>query len=521
MLTAVLSLSLLLVLSGCSSEASGEDEKQNQEEVVQEKANDEIAEDQVEQEQEEQAETINEEEMTEEVEKKWVTIQLDGLPQIEAPTEAPVYPGNQSYQLTFEQDMDRASVEAALMENFTPSGNEITREEKDKIDAYKQDATFTFHWTSDSALLFSVDYTISEEQYFLMYDVNVSGAKTKSGDQVLEAPTLEVVLDPYDEQLWKIAVDGSKVEQVSSWDELYQPNQIIDDQYVTLIRPRVSICCHDQVPNVHYVYDMINDEMYEYPHEYNYFDDVMTNYVGFAPFYADKRGFFYEKGNEQFVLEDPMQQQVEINTEGYVHGAIFSKAKQHVILVVGETEEDVSDLDLVIYSLEDDTVVSIQEALIGQVPLGVAHSYKYPVPIVDNGNKVYITMMEQESYNSLNYEYDWKSSEVLFKTLPSQVDLVDVVINESDDGQYQIYGEEIYEGAKKLVEKPYAKHWIKDSHKVAYLQWLDDSSVNVVVYDVDQDKEEVLINMEYGWRTDIVGVTGDWIYVGTTQELSK
>ncbi|WP_128893935.1 hypothetical protein [Longirhabdus pacifica] len=455
------------------------------------------------------------------------TITLDDFPEIKAPIMTPVFPKHQVYEVTFVEDMDRNSVEKTLKKNFENNyfyDFHYLDKYEEQMKQLKANAILDFKWVNDKQLQLSVqhvfygDITYNDTLFNPLYEINVSGAKTKSGEWLKDVPSLQAVLYPFDEQLWRVAVDGSKIEQVSSWNELYRPLHIIDDQYAIIVRQHEYICCHGQVPNGHYLYDMINDKIYEYPQESNTFNDVMINYVGHAPFYADKRGFFYQKQHDHIQIQDRNQQQVEINVEGYVHGAVFSKTKQHVLIAASQSEEDVFDLDLIIYSLEDGNMMTLQQVLIGEVALGMGHGYKYPVPIYDNGNEVYIKMMDQ--FERVYYAFHWGKCEVTTRTFPLQETLMDIEFQESYDGRYQIYGKHVYEKGEEITDKSYEIKWIDNTHKVAYLQWLKDSSDNVVVYDVDQDKEEILVNIEDTIRTLIIGATEEWIYIRTTGDIN-
>ncbi len=472
------------------------------------------------------------------VEKNWVQIQyvmelepsdIGGVPEYISPVETAIPLGKQTFQLYFAEAMDTESVENTIKDNFLSNDisnyTNIAEEEKKEKTSIKEKATLQFTWTDEKELSLSIEDMLEVPKLHQapLYEINVTGAKTKTGTMLPESPTFQAFVVEDHSQLWRVSVDGTTVEQVSSWEETNNATSIIDDQTIILANPLEYVCCHVQLPHAFYVYNFLTEEKTEYPHEEIKYYNVMTNYVGSSPFMANKTGFFYAKTEASSANES--NNDVEIDVNGFIHGAVFSKNKEHIIMVIGDSKEDVTDLKLAIYSIEENKVVNPETTLAGEVPLGVAYGYKYPVSIYDNGEVVTITMMNEE--DRIYYDYSWENQDTTIKSFPFEAELYDnILFSESDDRKYQLYwGYGIYSGEHKIADQgdenkiadQYDLFWVKNAHYLVYLENnMDEDVVKLMLYDVDQDEQQTLLTMKqqgYYNEVHVIGVTEEWIYL--------
>ncbi|WP_128894554.1 hypothetical protein [Longirhabdus pacifica] len=437
-----------------------------------------------------------------------VHISLASTPEIQAPIRTPVSTLNQKYQLVFTEEMNTSSVEEALQKN---------------IKSYEVAVQLDYAWKTDKEVIVEIQLEgeVLDSYYDPTYQLNVTGALTKKGDKLLSSPPFKVYVWEELEQLWRVSLDGSRVEQVTDWNTLYKPVAILNDNDIVLAREKEYFCCHGPYVTLFGMYNIEQQELTSYPVAASRLPEALTNYIGPGSFYADMRGFFYFGDEESISLTNLEQQEtVQVNTEGYVHGATFSKDKKHIIFLSSSSLEDRANLDLMLYTIDSKQYRTLIENVPGISPIYDLYDRGDPqrIPMYDDGDT--FTFMMYVDGKSQYYDYHWQSGEMVEKKIPFSYDY-NLHIVPSHDGAYQLYlpydqSWTLFEGTNEVAvmeERIYSPTWIND-HQFVYQKVKDQDEGKSIIYAYDLLMMEEQIFLEDRLESPhIIGATEKWIYV--------
>jgi hypothetical protein len=442
-----------------------------------------------------------------------VLIRLDEEPRLHSPIATVVTPAPQAFTLFFREAMDRASVEQAL-------GSRA--EERAKEDESAVVPHFTFKWMNDRQLHLTV--TIPEadtpDTGGRSYLLDVNGATTAAGTKLQDPPAFRALVHA-PPQIWRISADGKERERIFAFDKPYFSFESLgdDNRYLLLGRFQTYCECDADYEKLYALFDMREKRLIPYA------VPLTTTYMGAGTFYADKRGFFY-KGpgtGEQMPTGETV---VKIQTDGYVHGANFSKDHDYLIMAVG-TEGQEGDFDLVIRTLATGEEQRIKQALRGGAPYSEVSSGRVPVSFEDDGRYVYFQMRDKNAYKELRYKYSWETKTVTAWTPPIPAEAW-ASFTSSSDGVYQLYPNGgLYKGTQHIADQPSFGYWLNGTHTVVYLEYDTQAPETsryreqIKVYDADRQTARTIAAKLYD-DTSIIGTSpdGKWIYVKSYANLN-
>lgn len=307
-----------------------------------------------------------------------VRIQLDDQPRLHSPIQSVVTPAPQRYTLFFKSDMDRTSVEEALLQRAKDA-------KKDRPEYVLP--SLSFRWANDRQLRLTVTVPPGERPDYgaRRYLLDVKGAKTKLGETLADPPTFLAVLYAPN-QLWRVSADGKQKDQLSSFTEPYFTQQYLEAEQPYLLLSRfIQYCeCDANYERMYAVYDVNERKLVPYPLP------LETSYMGDGDFVADRRGFFYAKPDGKNSIP-PSNTAVSLRVAEYIHGAVFSKDRRHLIMAVGRKQQT-GDFDLVIRNLDSGHERRLPKALKGTAPQNELTGSAAPIHFQDNGEIVTFAM---------------------------------------------------------------------------------------------------------------------------------
>ncbi len=441
-----------------------------------------------------------------------VRIRLKDEPRLQAPVATLVAPTKQQFTLEFCEAVDRASVEAALLEQ----AKQYTEKEGAFGDGIVP--SFDFRWVTDRKLDLTVGEITLPEPAFHSYQLSVSGAKTKSGRTLGETPSFKGVVERPN-QLWKMSVDGKSSEPLTSFDQPYGI-EMLDESGKFLLLSRTTHYCQCDAPfeGIYTVYDVQDKKFIPYPNK------LMTRYMGSGNFVADRRGFFYEQP-EQGIEIPASETAVAVRLNDYVHGANFSKDRTRLIMAVGVREQE-RDLDLLVLDLKSGKEQRLSKALVGSVPFNQTHAGRWPVDFEDDGERVYVSM-DVDTGHEKRYVYTWKTGKLGPLNLPLPRDYWGG-FTQTTDGAYQFYyNAGIYKGAVRISEDTRGDgEWISGTHLLLRMQENPDApkdsayNRDLIVFDADKRSERKLASGVWSGAS-VAGSSpdGKWIYLISGKQL--
>ncbi|OPH60024.1 hypothetical protein BC351_19130 [Paenibacillus ferrarius] len=435
-----------------------------------------------------------------------VQITLEPRGFLKAPVMTGVADSPQKYAIVFRENMNRLTVEEALLRLET-AGEPLPAKPE-----------LRFEWQTDKEVYLTVStQSIKKSDYPSRgYSLDVNGALTNTGQVLRDAPIFRsLVWKP--SQLWRVSAEDGRVEKLSSLSEPFHLQALADSEYM-LASQFLEYCeCDKTLPKLYSVYDVMLDTMTTYP------VPLMTQYKGQGNFTIDTRGFFYEqpKTDETVPLSSSAYR---IHIDGYVHGAKLSHDRKHVLLAIGkETQED--NLDFVIYDLVSKKAVTMSKILIGRVLESQVSSAKIPVDFQDDGASVFTYMYNDQNLGITEYRYEWQTGK-FEQWKPPVADQAWSGFLASDDSAYRYYyNGGMYRGSEKiqLPDRISPLLWLKGTHNIAYTKEISTSphaSQTLELYNVDENKSRTILNLPPG-NHDFIGGSkdGSWIYVFTPYKL--
>jgi hypothetical protein len=443
-----------------------------------------------------------------------VLIQLDEEPRLRSPIMTVVTPEPQEYTLFFREKMNRPSVEQTL----TRRAEERTRKDERSVVP-----AFTFAWASDQQLHLTVTLPANAEPYFATgsYLLDVSGAKTATGKELKEAPTfIAVVYSP--PQLWRLSVDGKQKERIYSFEQPYYSMEFLgdDSRYLLLSRFQQYCECDAEHERLYAIFDQQKKRLIPYPVA------LTTHYMGEGEFVADRRGFFYKQPASGMTMPES-ETTVNIRLNEYVHGAIISKDRSHLVMALGMEGQE-GDYDLVIRHLDTGKEQRISGALKGMAPHSELNGNKMPVTFFDDGKDLYFFMRHKAEFKELRYRYSWSTQKVSAWNPPIPEDTWSG-FSASSDGMYQLYANGgLFRGTEHIADPPYSDVWLNGTHRFVYHdydQQAPDSSrykEQIKLYDADHGTTQTVATNLF-INTAILGTSpdGKWIYVQSHADLDR
>jgi hypothetical protein len=445
-----------------------------------------------------------------------VLIQLNSEPRLHSPLRTLVSDGPQEYTLYFRQPMQRDSVEQAL---------QVQAKAFQKDWPYSFVPELTFAWKNDQELKVTakVPASAKADQLSDSYLLDVKGAKTQNGTVLDDVPNFFATVTKPD-QLWRISLDGKVRERLSSLSEPYMFKQLgTDDRYFFLSRFKEYCECDKELERLYALYDVETKQVISYP------VPLATNYVGPGTFIVDRRGFFYKQPDEQTVVPES-QTAVPVQVDGYIHGSSFSRNGSHLLLAVGQgQEQQQTDLDLVVYALENGTSERLTGALKGNVPLREPIGSPMPIHFYDDGEYVYYAMRDQEKQTEQRYMYSWQTKQISAWNPPvDEYAWSGFII--SSDGKYQMYPNAgVYKGKELVYQDLNAPgdFWINGTHLMVGHKYEDvpdgvAPQESITLFDADTQKRWAIAEHLPG-GTWVIGSSSDgkWIYLTTNADLAS
>ncbi|UFJ41998.1 hypothetical protein LOK74_05735 [Brevibacillus humidisoli] len=440
--------------------------------------------------------------------KEPVLIQWEKDPRIHSPIQSVVADTPQHFFLFFREPMDRSSVEDALKRQAAEHFHPLI-------------PTFAYQWASDRQLRLTVEIPKAAEPDIgsRSYLLSVNGAITKSGTVLQEPPSLvAVVYTP--SQLWKVSTDGEEKIQLRAFDLSYPTASFIgpDKRYLLLSRYKEYCECDARLERLYALYDTEQNELIPYP------IPLQTHYLGEGTFTADTRGFFYAKSTAD-VTVPTSDTTVNVQVDGYVHGANFSRDHSHLIMAVGAKEQR-KDFDLLIYDLKTQNVLRLPNAIKGEEPRSALDDAEIGIAFWDDGDSVHFAAVDGETYQERRYQYSWQTQKITDWSPPVQPQDWSG-FSSSSDGLYRLYPNAgLYKG-KQLVEgeRIYDGVWLDGTHTILYKQFVQSTdnrphTVSIQSFDADTGEQRTLIEGLHHY-TQLVGTSADgkWFYLMTVEPL--
>lgn len=448
-----------------------------------------------------------------------VRIVLDSEPRLVSPIQTTVYPADQTFTLTFGEDMDRQSVERAIAANGTKESGMETRRMK---------IVYRFDWSDDRKLKLTVDAAEPEEPgsaaslYPLQrYTVDTAGASTQTGRLLSKPPGFTaVVLPPV--QLWRVSSDGRVREKLSDFREPVFRLEVPSKAAPLAIAYRLTeYCeCDRRSPYLSAVYDSQHQSALQpYPSE------IMMNYTGKGDFYAYPGGYFAEAPGHGEKPVPGTDGAVHVRPEGYIWGTAWSKDGRRIIMARSAAREQVTDLELLVFDTETRTYKSYPSAIRGELPDREVSSEKIPVDFMDDGEYVHFSVWgpgeEGTSRGPARYRYHWKTETLSAWEPPVESPYWWIGFKSTDDGTYRLYvdGTLFRDGkqAGKLQEHVYyGSYWLPGTHRLIY----GNGSGELRQYDAGSMADTALVQgMPEEARPAGVSPDGKWIYIETRAPL--
>jgi hypothetical protein len=442
-----------------------------------------------------------------------VLIQLQEEPRLHSPIGTVVTPQPQQYALFFREPMDRGSVEEALKKQAqlrtTENPNALV-------------PSFAFNWANDRQLHLTVEVPAAEkpDNGVRSYLLDVKGAKTKNGRILAEPPQFFATLYTPG-QLWRVSIDGTRSERLTSFEQPYFSLQFLDEEQRYLLLNRfMQYCeCDADHERMYAIYDLETKQLIPYPLELD------TVYMGEGSFVADRRGFFHAKPASGATVP-PSDTAVSIDLDEYVHGASFSKDHSRLLLAVGKKGQE-ADFDLLIRNLETGEEQRLSNALKGRPEENDLYGGNMPVRFYDDGTQVIFSLRHKTEQRYTQWRYLWQTNEVKEWKPPVQ-DGYAPVYSSSSDGLYQLYGSGLYKGEEKITDWFYGSgHWLNGTHTLVFSEYSQAAADNatfleIKLYDADQRSvKTVLTKLNHG--TVLLGPSrdGKWIYLQSSDDLAK
>lgn len=440
-----------------------------------------------------------------------VVIQLREEPRLRSPIRTIVGDHSQAYALFFREPMEAASVEAAIRRHAREAA-----EQEGWVEPL-----WDFRWVHGRQLhlLATLPDPSVSGKVWSEYVIHAGGAKTLDGKALADdAPAFWAVwFKP--QQVWKVSADGGEREPLTRFSVFYNMSFLDpDSRYLLLSRYQQYCECDARYPQLYSLYDLAEGKLAHYPVE------LVRNYRGYGDFVADRRGFFYAwPGDGAEVPHSEWATRVQL--DAYVHGAGFSRDRRHLLMAVGEKEQQ-QDLDLLVYDLEAGKVVQrLAGAVQGTIPKSELDGSLLPVAFQDDGQHVTFAMREPgHDLLERRLRYDWKTGAVSDWN-PPVPNYAWSGYMQSDDGKYRLYWNAgLFEGERYVAEWPGDGVWIPGTHQLAFVKWdeADARTKSLYLYDADL-REERLLAAGLPWNLELLGASpdGKWVYVASNGELGK
>ncbi|WP_128894550.1 hypothetical protein [Longirhabdus pacifica] len=405
-----------------------------------------------------------------------VIISLLSTPEIQSPVKTINSVLNQHYKLVFTEEMNKESVEQTITKHL---GTE---------------ATLVFKWENEKELHVTVDSEDDE------YNIDVTGATTAEGVLLQASPPFYVQIADMQTKITRLSLDGTEIQQFDFEDGITSFYSVLNDRYVAASRMK-NFNVYDSFTHLHFMYDVNTGEKTHYPIEEDQSQVALLHYSGAGSFYADRRGFFYSKPTESNALNTDSA--IVLNVDGYVHEAIFSLDKQHIIMAVGTSESTLHDLQLVIYDAADGNEVMRKKDSFN-VGSNEIDMVMYPVSMRDQGEFVYITLKD-EAMNDVHYMYDWSEDSITPMTFPIPYD-DHIDFSASSDGNYTLYQADFSEWqlfeaneAGETLLTAFSSYrnapplWIEGTSQFVYMMETE-QGLAMKVFDAQNKEESILDN---------------------------
>ncbi|HZG14882.1 MAG TPA: hypothetical protein VE710_07635 [Candidatus Bathyarchaeia archaeon] len=444
--------------------------------------------------------------------KEPVMIILNEEQRLRSPITTVVAPHPQTYTFFFKEEMDRASVEQAL---------KLNAEKLAKAEERNIIPQFSLRWIHHNKLEVTVTVPQANAPDFAnrAYRLDLTGAKTASGNVLTEAPYFHAVLYA-PPQLWRISADGKQKEQLYSFDKPYYSITSLDRDSRYLLASRFGMYCECDADHerLYSVFDREQKQLTSYPFE------LTTNYVGPGSFVLDTRGFFYKKPAEGTIIPKS-NTAIEIQVKEYIHGANLSLNGQYALMAVG-AESQTSDLDLLLHHVQTGEQQRFPKALKGSVPTSELDGEPLPVTFQDNGKQVTFTMQKDGGYEEIRYVYDWQNKKISPWNPPIPGDVYSGY-TASDDGVYQLFANAgLFRGDQVISKDLWEGHWLAGTHKLVYKDYQHNGPADSLyreqlkLYDADRQTSTILADNLF-IHSNVVGVSpdGKWIYLQSHDDL--
>ena len=307
------------------------------------------------------------------------------------------------------------------------------------------------HWTDDRQLHVKVLATQMKgwDFYSSRYFLDLGGAKSVSGKELDSSNSRFIATVHPLTQLWRFSIDGQKREKLTDFTEPY--NMVpLDELNKNILLSRASHYCEcDGVGLMFYsVYELEQKKVTHYPLDIQ----ITTNYRGSGSFIADSRGFFFEQPIEGLAYP-ASDSSHSFQLDKFVFGASFSKDHETIILALGDLDQT-EDFDLMIISLDDNKQQRYPGVIRGHIPEDQAFGTILPITFRDDGTNIYFHTMNKETYQEINFYYEWDGEKVIEWQPPAGVSGW-TFFTQSSDNEFRLYANGGLYKNNQFVETPF------------------------------------------------------------------
>lgn len=183
--------------------------------------------------------------------------------------------------------------------------------------------------------------------------------------------------------------------------------------------------------------------------------------------------------------------------DGFVRTAQFSRDRKHILMALGSSEEQIHNLDFIIYSLQTKEIKRLPKVLKGYLTVDELYGNYIPIHFKDDGAFVYFRMKKKEDFMDeeyVYYRYHWERGELEEWQPPVPY----FQINASYKGAYKLYAEKgLYHDSQFVTGNlPYRGKWLGNTLNYAYLKTVKkqhETFKQMQIYNADTGKIRVLI----------------------------
>lgn len=421
---------------------------------------------------------------------------------------------DETLTIFFKEQVDQAKIEKSI-KKITGDNQRVYPE-------------LLLHWSSDLQLhvkiLASRVKTIPHITN--RYDIDLTDALAQSNNSGYLYKFTGIITEP--SQLWKVALDQSSMQKLTSLDKPYGITQLDHEGRYLLLSRNSTICDCDRTPIEYFsVYDTTTTKRIDYP----IVTQLAIKYRGSGSFVADRRGFFYEIPSDPTVQVPMSDTAIAFKLPDFVYGAAFSKDGKTIIAVTGPKEQGMdTKLDMRLIDVSTRKEMLLKQVIRGRNYQSQVSDMLFPISFIDDGKDVYFTLLNPNpnKHEEMRYKLNWKLSQISewdTPVLPTE----EAAFQPSDDGRYQIYlNYGLYSSANakqsimldgKLIDL-WGGMWIPNTHDYVSLT-PKNNYASITVFHADTLEETYYNNilMTNPW-IQTASTDGKWLYV-TVEGVNK